>query len=155
MKSPPNPHYRHRFPAEISYAVWLYYVFSLRLRDVELILAERGVIVSYETVRRWCKKFASSCAEHLRRRRSQPGDVLVQADAPPKRRGAVQTPAEEFAISAAGGRDRQAAELRGSAAPALARRRTPTKAILSNRAENPHRPTDDENGKCNGTPATK
>jgi putative transposase len=75
MKSPPNPHYRHRFPAEIiSYAVWLYHVFSLSLRDVELILAERGVIVSYETVRRWCKKFASSFADHLRRRRPQPGD---------------------------------------------------------------------------------
>ena len=61
MKLPPDPHYRHRFPAEIiSHAVWLYHVFSLSLRDVELILAERGIVVSYETVRRWCKKFASS-----------------------------------------------------------------------------------------------
>ena len=52
MKPPPDPHYRHRFPAEIiSHAVWLYHVFSLSLRDVELILAERGVVVSYETVR--------------------------------------------------------------------------------------------------------
>jgi transposase-like protein len=43
MKPPPDPHYRHRFPAEIiSHAVWLYHVFSLSLRDVELILAERG-----------------------------------------------------------------------------------------------------------------
>jgi putative transposase len=70
MKSPPAPHYRHRFPAEIiSHAVWLYHVFSLSLRDVELILAERGVVVSYETVRRWCKKFAASFADRLRRRR--------------------------------------------------------------------------------------
>ena len=70
MTSPPDPHYRHRFPAEIiSYAVWLYHVFSLSLRDVELILAERGVAVSYETVRRWCKKFAASFADRLRRRR--------------------------------------------------------------------------------------
>jgi putative transposase len=47
MKLPPNPHYRHRFSAElISHAVWLYHVFSLSPRDVELILAERGVVVS-------------------------------------------------------------------------------------------------------------
>ena len=53
MKLPPNPHHRRRFPAEIiSHAVWLYHVFSLSLRDVELILAERGTVVSYETVRR-------------------------------------------------------------------------------------------------------
>ena len=44
MKPPPDPHYRHRFSAEIiSYAVWLYHVFSLSLRDVELLLAERGI----------------------------------------------------------------------------------------------------------------
>ena len=47
MKPPPTPHYRHRFPAEIiSHAVWPYHVFSLSPRDVELILAERGVIVT-------------------------------------------------------------------------------------------------------------
>src|SRR6202030_3677306 len=58
MKSPPDPNYRHRFPAEIiSHAVWLYHVFGLSLRDVELLLAKRGIAVSYETVRRWCKKF--------------------------------------------------------------------------------------------------
>lgn len=75
MTSPPDPHYRHRFAAEIiSYAVWLYHVFSLSFRDVELILAERGVLVSYETVRRWCKKFAASFADRLRRRRPRPGD---------------------------------------------------------------------------------
>jgi putative transposase len=70
-----RPHYRHRFSVEIiSYAVWLYHVFSLSLRDVELLLAERGVIVSYETVRRWCKKFGASFADRLRRRRPRPGD---------------------------------------------------------------------------------
>lgn len=75
MMPPPDPHYRHRFPAEIiSHAVWLYHVFSLSLRDVELILAERGVAVSYETVRRWCTKFAASFADRLRRRRPRPGD---------------------------------------------------------------------------------
>ena len=75
MKPPPDPHYRHRFPAEIiSHAVWLYHVFSLSLRDVELLLAERGVVVSYETVRRWCRKFGQSFANCLRRRRPRPGD---------------------------------------------------------------------------------
>jgi len=75
MKPPPNPHYRHRFPAEIiSYAVWLYHVFSLSLRDVELLLAERGITASYETVRRWCIKFGQSFAQSMRRRRRRPGD---------------------------------------------------------------------------------
>src|ERR1700750_2604219 len=58
----------------ISYAVWLYHMFSLSLRDVELILAERSIVVSYETVRRWCRKFAASSADRLRRRRPRPGD---------------------------------------------------------------------------------
>ena len=75
MNMAPDPHYRHRFPAElISHAVWLYYVFSLSFRDVELILAERGVIVSYESIRRWCLKFGASFAGRLRRRRPRPGD---------------------------------------------------------------------------------
>lgn len=75
MTSPPDPNYRHRFPAEvISYAVWLYHVFNLGLRDVELILAERSVVVSYETVRRRCRKFAASFADRLRRRRPRPGN---------------------------------------------------------------------------------
>jgi putative transposase len=75
MKPPLDPHYRHRFPAEIiSHAVWLYHVFSLSFRDVELLLAERGVSVSYETVRRWCKKFGQTFADRMRRRRPRPGD---------------------------------------------------------------------------------
>jgi putative transposase len=74
MRKPPDPHYRHRFPAElISHAVWLYHVFSLRFRDVELLLAERGVIVSYESVRQWCLKFGASFADKMRRRRPKPG----------------------------------------------------------------------------------
>src|SRR6202166_112772 len=75
MKAPPDPCYRRRFPAEIiSHAVWLYHVFSLSLRDVELQLAERGIVLSYETVRRWCGKFGESFAKRLRRRRPRPGD---------------------------------------------------------------------------------
>ena len=61
-------------PEIISVAVWLYHVFSLSLRDVELLLAERGLVVSHESVRRWCKKFGESFANRLRRRRPRPGD---------------------------------------------------------------------------------
>lgn len=76
MKSPPDPHYRHRFPAEIiSHAVWLYHVFSLSSRDVELILAERGIVVTHESIRHWSLKFGSDFARRLRRRRPQPGDT--------------------------------------------------------------------------------
>ena len=75
MQKPPNPYHRHRFPAElISHAVWLYHVFSLSFRDVELLLAERGVIVSYESVRQWCLKFGASFAGKQHRRRPRPGD---------------------------------------------------------------------------------
>ena len=75
MKSPSNLHHRHCFPVEIiSYAVWLYRVFSLSLGDCELLLAERGVSVSYQTIRRWCRKFRQRFANGLRRRRPRPGD---------------------------------------------------------------------------------
>jgi putative transposase len=75
MKKPPDPHHRHRFPADlISHAVWLYHVFCLSFRDVELLLAEHGVAVSYESIRRWCLKFGSGFADNLRRRRPRPGD---------------------------------------------------------------------------------
>ena len=64
-----------RFPQEIiSHAVWLYFRFNLSLRDVEELLGARGVIVTYETVRQWCKKFGQQFASQLRRRRAQPGD---------------------------------------------------------------------------------
>ena len=62
---PPDPatYPGHRFPAEIiSHAVWLYHVFSLSLRDVELILAERGITVTHESVRQWCLKFGGDFA---------------------------------------------------------------------------------------------
>jgi putative transposase len=53
MKPPTDPRCRHRFPAEIiSQAVWLCHVLSLSPREVEMLLAERGIIVSYETIRR-------------------------------------------------------------------------------------------------------
>jgi len=66
---------RHRFPPEsIAYAVWRYCRVALRYRDVEELLAERGVIVTYETVRRWCRKFGQTYANGLRRHRPRPGD---------------------------------------------------------------------------------
>ena len=75
MKRPPASHYRHQFRAEIiAHAVWLYHVFSLSLRDAALLLVERGIIVSYETVRRRCEKFGESFARRLRHRRPRPGD---------------------------------------------------------------------------------
>ncbi len=76
MTQQPVSYPRHRFPSEIiSHAVWLYHVFSLSLRDVELILAERGVAVTHESIRHWCRKFGADFARRLRRRRPRPGDT--------------------------------------------------------------------------------
>jgi transposase-like protein len=64
---------RHRFPAVvIRHAVWLYFRFTLSYRDVEDLLAERGLDISYETVRRWVLKFGPLFARELRRRRHRP-----------------------------------------------------------------------------------
>ena len=66
---------RHCFPAEIiSHCVWLYHRFDMSFRAVEERLFERGVVLSYETVRRWYLKFGSEYARRLRRRRARPGD---------------------------------------------------------------------------------
>ena len=66
-----NSYHGYRFPAEIiSHAVWLYHRFCLSFRDVEDLLAERGIVVSHETVRQWCRKFGPDYARKLRRRRS-------------------------------------------------------------------------------------
>jgi len=66
---------RHRFPPElIVHAVWLYASSTLSYRDVEYLLSERGLDVSYETVRRWFLKFGSQIARNLRSNRSAPSD---------------------------------------------------------------------------------
>jgi putative transposase len=66
---------RHRFPPPIiQHAIWLYLRFTLSHRDVEELLAERGLEVSYETVRRWVLKFGATVAQRLRRRRLRPSD---------------------------------------------------------------------------------
>ena len=64
---------RHRFPADvIRHAVWLYFRFSLSFRDVEELLAQRGIDVSYETIRCWTIKFGPLIARRLKRRRPAP-----------------------------------------------------------------------------------
>ena len=75
MMTSSNPYRGFRFPAEIiQHAVWLYHCFSLSLRDVELILAARGIVVSYESIRDWGLRFGRMFATTLRRRRPRPGD---------------------------------------------------------------------------------
>jgi len=66
---------RHRFPAEIiSHCIWLYFRFTLSYRDVQEIMAMRGVALSYEAIREWSLKFGQTYANELRRRRPRPGD---------------------------------------------------------------------------------
>jgi putative transposase len=68
---------RYRFPAEIiQYAVWLYHRFNLSHRDIEDLLAERGIIVSYESIRLWCNKFGTKYAARLRRKHQGYGDTF-------------------------------------------------------------------------------
>ena len=65
----------HRLPGEIiSHGVWLYYRFTLSDRDVEESLFERGITVSHEAIRQWCRKCGQAYAKRLRRRRPRPGD---------------------------------------------------------------------------------
>jgi transposase-like protein len=65
MSTEPATYPGYRFPAEvIHHALWLYHLFSLSLRDIELILAERGVVVSYKSIRRWCLRFGTEFAGH-------------------------------------------------------------------------------------------
>ncbi len=68
---------RHRFPPEITqHAVWLYYRFNLSHRDIEDLLAVRGIVVSYESVRLWCNKFGPKYARRLKRRHQGFGDTF-------------------------------------------------------------------------------
>lgn len=68
-------HKGYRFPAEvISHAVWLYHRFPLSYREVEELLFERGVTVTYESIRAWCATFGPAYARQLRRRQPRPGD---------------------------------------------------------------------------------
>ena len=71
----PISYMRHRFPPYIiRLGVWLYFRFTLSLRDVEELLAERGIDVTYETVRCWANKFGPAIAANIRRRRGRAVD---------------------------------------------------------------------------------
>ena len=76
MTSHVPSYHEYRFPPEIiSHAVWLYHRFGLIFRDVEGLLAQRGVTVAYETIRQWCQTFGPDYARTLRRRRGRMGDT--------------------------------------------------------------------------------
>jgi putative transposase len=76
MIARPVSYKRHLFPSEIiAHAVWLYFRFPLSLRLVEEMLIERGIVVSYETIRRWAIKFGPDYARRLKRKAPRPGDI--------------------------------------------------------------------------------
>jgi transposase-like protein len=77
MSTPPTDRDKHhRFPAEIiSHDAWLYFRFCLSYRDVEELRFARGIIVTYEAIRKWCRTFGHQGANQLRRRRPRPGDT--------------------------------------------------------------------------------
>src|ERR1700694_6329674 len=70
-----SPYKGHRFPADIiSHCVWLYFRFGLSFRDIEEMMAERGVVCSYESVLEWCLKFGAAYAKRIRAHGPRPGD---------------------------------------------------------------------------------
>ncbi len=76
MRSQVPSYHGYRFPPEIiSHAVWLYHRFCLSFRDAEDLLAQRGITVSYETIRQWCHTFGPEYARSLRRKRGRLGDT--------------------------------------------------------------------------------
>jgi quinol monooxygenase YgiN len=80
----PVSYARHRFPpAVIQHAVWLYLRFTLSFRDVEELLAERGLDISYETVRPWVTKVGLAYARRLRRSRTRPTSRRTRMTTPP------------------------------------------------------------------------
>src|SRR5512144_955235 len=75
MNRATTPYAGYRYPAEIlSHTVWLYFRFTLSLRDIEELLAARGILVTYATLRQWCLKFGQPFANEVRRRLPRPGD---------------------------------------------------------------------------------
>jgi len=91
MNKSKNSYKRHRFPSEIiQYAVWLYYRFNVSHRDIEDLLAERGIEVSYESIRLWCNKFGPQYARRLKRRHRGYGDTFYIDEVFVKIRGQQQ-----------------------------------------------------------------
>ena len=77
MKNTVPRYKRHQFPPEIiQCAVWLYYRFNLSRRDIEDLLARRGIVVTHESIRLWCNKFGPLYAHRLRRRHRGYGDTF-------------------------------------------------------------------------------
>src|SRR5271165_5922630 len=75
MNLPKHLYFRRRFPSEIiSHCVWLYFRFALSYRDIEEMMAERGVSVTYESIRDWCQTFGGTYSKRLRSRAARPGD---------------------------------------------------------------------------------
>jgi len=76
MKSGRSRYHGHSFPPEIiSYAVWAYHRFSLSFRDAEDLLAERRILVSYEAIRRWCRKLGPDYAKRLKKKQGRLGNT--------------------------------------------------------------------------------
>jgi putative transposase len=76
MKTKTNCYHRYRFaPAIINHALWQNHRFCLSFRDIEELLAKRGIIVSYETIRQWCRKFGPEYARRLKRCQGRLGDI--------------------------------------------------------------------------------
>ena len=76
MSTSPNGYKRYRFTAQaISHAIWLYPRLRLSLREMAEMLIERGIDVSYQTIRRWLVRFGPESPQGLRRRQAHPGDV--------------------------------------------------------------------------------
>jgi len=78
METKKSSYPRHRFPSEIiSHSIWLYHRFCLSFREVEELLPERGITVTYETVRQWCQKFGPSYARKLKKRQGREARWLM------------------------------------------------------------------------------
>ena len=105
---------RYRFPPAINgHAVWPDFRFALSYRDVEELLAERGVIVTSETIRQWCQEFGQDYAYALRWRRPRTGDKWQLDEVFVSINSVQHSPAERARPSAARGHHRQARELWG------------------------------------------
>jgi len=77
MKNSTTLYKRYRFPSDIiQYAVWLYHRFNLSHRDIEDLLAEKGIVVTHESIRLWCNKFGPKYAGELRRQHQGYGDTF-------------------------------------------------------------------------------
>ena len=87
MNLPPVSYKRHRFPPEIiAHAVWLYFRFPISLRLVEEMLLERGIVVSYETIRCWVRKFGDDYTQRLKRKTPSRRDIWHLDEGAPRRR---------------------------------------------------------------------